>query len=101
MRPCDVRRAARRGELTQQTAGLANGYVQGNLVILPADVAEEFSEFCSLNPKPCPVLARTAPGNARVPSLGADIDLRTDLPGYRVWRAGEIVREPTDITDLW
>ena len=33
--------------------------------------------------------------------LGADIDIRSDLPRYRVWRHGELTDEPTDIRALW
>src|SRR5437588_7117949 len=40
-------------------------------------------------------------GNPRIPSLGLDLDIRTDLPRYRVWRDGEVVEEPTDIAAHW
>lgn len=97
----EVRLAARSGRLTGPTAGLAYGYVQGNLAILPASLAADFLRFCQLNPKPCPVIGMSDPGSPRVPSLGADLDIRTDLPRYRVWRHGELVDEPTEITQLW
>ena len=97
----DVRLAARAGTITGPTAGRASGFVQGNLVILPADVAGDFASFCSRNPKPCPVIGMTERGVPRVPDLGADIDLRTDLPRYRVWRDGELAEEITDISRLW
>ncbi len=35
-----------------------------------------------------------------MPSLG-DVDVRRDLPRYRVFRDGAVESEPTDITDLW
>ena len=57
--------AIRAGELTGQTAGLAPGYVQGNLAILPGALAGDFLRFCQLNPKPCPLLAAGAPGDPR------------------------------------
>lgn len=97
----DVRLAARAGMLTGPTAGLAPGFVQGNLVILPADLAGDFASFCKLNPKPCPVIGVTERGIPGVPDLGADIDLRTDLPRYRLWRDGELAEEITDIFHLW
>src|SRR5579864_2687605 len=70
------------------TAGLAPGFVQGNLAILPQALAADFLRFCQLNPKPCPLIGMSAPGDARVPSLGEDLDIRTDLPRYRVWKNG-------------
>ena len=97
----EVRLAARSGVLSGPTAGLAPGFVQGNLVILPADVAEDFAEFCRRNPRPCPVIGRNERGVPRVPELGADVDLRTDLPRYRVWRDGTLAAEPTDVSHLW
>jgi uncharacterized protein YcsI (UPF0317 family) len=97
----DVRLAARRGALTGTTAGLAPGFVQGNLVVVPADVAEDFASFCALNPKPCPVIGVTEPGMPRVPELGADLDLAADLPRYRVWRHGQLAEETSDVSRLW
>jgi uncharacterized protein YcsI (UPF0317 family) len=80
---------------------LAPGNVQANLVILPKDLANDFLRFSQANPRPCPVLGVTEVGSPHLPMLGADLDLRTDLPRYRVWRNGEMVAEPTDISDLW
>ncbi len=99
--PRATRLAARAGKLTDQTAGLAPGYVQGNLVVLPADVADDFLRFCYQNPKPCPVIGVTEPGRWDVPALGSDIDLRTDLPCYRVWRDGAIAEQVPDVTACW
>ena len=96
-----ARAAIRRGEWTTHTSGLADRHVQGNLVILPLALAGDFLRYCQRNPKPCPVLAISEPGDPRLPALGADIDIRTDVPRYRVWRHGELVDEPTDVTALW
>lgn len=97
----DVRLAARKGTLTGPTAGLAAGFAQGNLVVLPLDTAEDFAEFCRRNPQPCPIIGVSEPGVALVPYLGEVLDLRTDLPRYRVWRDGELAEEVTDIVQLW
>jgi uncharacterized protein YcsI (UPF0317 family) len=91
----------RRGEWSGHTSGLAEGYVQGNVVILPQALANDFLRYCQRNPKPCPVLAVGEPGIAKLPSLGTDIDICTDVPQYRVWRDGVMVDEPTDISHLW
>jgi uncharacterized protein YcsI (UPF0317 family) len=97
----DVRLAARDGGFCGHTTGLAHGFVQGNLAILPRDWADDFLRFCTANPKACPVLGVSDPGIPRLPVLGADLDIRTDLPRYRVWRDGEIAAEPTDIGAVW
>ncbi|HEX7386752.1 MAG TPA: putative hydro-lyase [Castellaniella sp.] len=91
----------RTGEYASQTAGLAPGCVQANLMILPRSWADEFLLFCQRNPKPCPLLAVTEPGQTALPSLGQDIDVRTDIPRYRIWRDGELVAEPTDLHEYW
>lgn len=97
----EVRRRIRAGELTGPTAGQAPGNVQANLVVLPNALAHDFLRFAQANPKPCPVLAVSEPGDPRLPTLGEDLDVRTDLPRYRVWRHGELADEPSDVRDLW
>ncbi|PPD16532.1 MAG: hypothetical protein CTY25_00885 [Methylobacterium sp.] len=99
--PEAVRMLIRAGRYQGATAGLAPGYVQGNLVILPKDLAGDFLAFAHQNPKPCPVIGLSDVGSPRVPALGPSIDLRTDLPRYRVWRNGELVAELSDIRDHW
>ncbi len=96
-----IRQRIRRGEIAGHTSGLAPGCVQGNVVILPADLAFDFLRFCQANPKPCPLLAVSEPGDPALPALGADIDMRSDVPRYRVFRRGEMVEEPTDVGHLW
>jgi uncharacterized protein YcsI (UPF0317 family) len=96
-----ARDAIRRGDWTGHTSGLADGYVQGNVVILPEALANDFLRYCQRNPKPCPVLAVGEPGQAKLPTLGTDIDICTDVPRYRVWHRGGLVDEPTDISQLW
>lgn len=96
-----VRRAIRAGRWSAHTSGLAHGHVQGNLVVLPAAEAQDFLAYCAKNPKPCPVLAASEPGAYSLPALGEDLDIRSDLPRYRVWRDGALVEEPTDVRALW
>jgi uncharacterized protein YcsI (UPF0317 family) len=64
-------------------------------------LAADFLRFCQLNPKPCPLIGTSAPGDWRVPELGADLDIRTDIPRYRVWRNGELVAEPETLDTVW
>ena len=96
----EARLACRHGQVTAGTGGLAHGYVQGNLCILPKDLATDFAAFCQRNPKPCPIIGMGAPGDPSLPDLG-DIDIRTDVPAYRVFRNGECIDEPTDIKKYW
>jgi uncharacterized protein YcsI (UPF0317 family) len=91
----------RRGEHSGPTSGLAPGCVQANLAILPRVLAEDFLRFCRLNPKPCPLIGVSALGDWNLPELGADLDIRTDLPRYRVWRDGVAVDEPSDLMRWW
>jgi uncharacterized protein YcsI (UPF0317 family) len=96
-----VRQLIRKGVWTSHTSGLADDHVQGNVVILPEALAGDFLRYCQRNPKPCPLLAVSEPGQARLPALGEDIDICTDVPLYRVWRYGELTAEPSDISALW
>jgi uncharacterized protein YcsI (UPF0317 family) len=99
--PVAARHLIRSGAVTGTTAGLAPGYVQGNLAILPREYAADFQRFCAFNPKPCPLIGMSEPGSPYVPALGEDLDLRTDVPGYRVWRDGELIGETDDVTGYW
>ncbi|MBX3444162.1 MAG: putative hydro-lyase [Planctomyces sp.] len=97
----DVRIACRTGRWTRATAGLAEGFTQANLVVLPADFAFEFLLFCQRNPKPCPLLEVVERGGTAAARFAPGADLRRDLPRYRVWRNGELADEPTDVADVW
>ena len=96
-----ARSLIRSGMHKGHTAGMAPGYVQGNLAILPKSYAAEFLQFCHFNPKPCPLIGMTEPGDPSVPMLGNNIDLRTDLPKYRVRRDGQLIEEVNDLSALW
>jgi uncharacterized protein YcsI (UPF0317 family) len=99
--PRELRRAIRAGRFRKHTAGVARGYVQGNVCILPLEYAEDFRLFCERNPKPCPLLALSQPGDPRLPELGEDLDIRTDVPRYRLFRDGTLTEEVTDLRDVW
>jgi uncharacterized protein YcsI (UPF0317 family) len=97
----DARSRIRSGQHTGPTSGLAPGFAQANLVVLPASDAQDFLEFCVRNPKPCPVLEVTDTGSPHPVTLSRDADLRTDLPRYRVFENGSLIDEPTDVSDYW
>ena len=92
-----VRLACRSGEFSSQTAGQARGYAQANLCILPKEYAFDFLLFCQRNPKPCPLLHVLEAGVYQ----HHDVDIRSDLPRYRVYEDGKLIDEVTDITHLW
>lgn len=96
-----VRAAIRAGEYTGHTAGLAAGKLQCNLAILPERYALDFLRFCQRNPKPCPVVGMSDTGDPMMPTLGDDIDIRHDVPRYRVFRDGVLSDEVTDIAEIW
>ncbi len=96
-----LRAAARTGAFTGQTSGHAPGMLQANLVILPENAANDFFRFCARNPKPCPLVGVSEPGDPSLPALAHDLDIRTDVPRYRIFRDGEEADEMTDIRDLW
>ena len=96
-----VRALAAAGHLATPTPGLAFGYVQANLVVLPRDLAFDFLLFCHRNPKPCPLLDVTDPGSPEPKLVAPGADLRTDLPRYVVYENGQPIAEPTDIKKWW
>jgi uncharacterized protein YcsI (UPF0317 family) len=97
----DLRAAARRGEWRGTTAGHCPAYQQANLAILPKEAAVEFAAFCTRNPTPCPIIEIMPPGDPEPARSAPGADLRTDLPGYRIYRKGELAERRGDIRDLW
>jgi len=96
-----VRHQCRHGVHKHPTPGMAAGHLQANLVILPRDWAFDFLLFCQRNPKPCPLLDVTEPGDPEPRHIAPGADLRTDLPCYRVWEHGQLIDEPTDVVRHW
>ena len=96
-----IREECRKGEFTSPTAGHAPGFVQANLVIVPAEFAYDFLLFCQRNPKPCPILEVLDKGSPRTSFIATDADLRTDLPKYRIYESDKIIDEPNNINKYW
>ena len=99
--PQEIRQLCREEKLTTPTPGLALGYVQANLVILPDSLAFDFLLFCQRNPKPCPILDVTEIGDFEPKYIAAGADIRTDLPLYKVYRHGELIDEVNNIKNYW
>ncbi len=97
----DARQYFRQGVYTGHTAGIAPGMLQGNVAILPADYALDFARYCQRNPQPCPLIGVSDTGNPIMQTLGEDIDIRSDVPAYRIYENGELKDEVADIRDLW
>jgi uncharacterized protein YcsI (UPF0317 family) len=100
MTPADFRALCRSGAYSGPSAGVATGFIQANLVIVPKDWAFEFLLFCQRNPKPCP-LVEVLDAGATEPLCAPGADLRSDLPGYRVYRDGTLVEQLSEVTELW
>jgi uncharacterized protein YcsI (UPF0317 family) len=98
--PARIRMACRSGTLDRPTAGLADGFVQANLMVVPREAAFDFLLFCQRNPKPCPVVEVVEAGRVE-PRCAPGADLRSDLPRYRVYRDGQLAEERADVRDLW
>jgi uncharacterized protein YcsI (UPF0317 family) len=95
-----LRQEIRAGRFAGITGGLAAGFVQANLVIVPAAHARDLAAFCEANPGPCPLLHAGTPGTWRIEELG-ELDIRTDVPRYRVLRDGRVEADVLHIRDLW
>lgn len=95
------REKMRRGEWNRPTPGLAEGYAQANVIVLPASLADDFEAFCQANPQPCPLLERLAPGDPLTRQMADAADLRTDLPRYLVFKDGRRVAECEQVTEYW
>ncbi|CAN7362869.1 MULTISPECIES: putative hydro-lyase [Pseudarthrobacter] len=99
MLPAEAREAFRAG-LVEPTSGWSRGYAQANVLSIPREHAFDLLLFAQRNPKPCPILGILEPGHTTGPLLAGG-DIRTDVPKYTVYKNGEKVDEPTDITGYW
>jgi len=98
--PQQLRRQIRNRQWTTPTSGSASGYLQANLVMLPAAEAFNFLLFCVRNPKPCPILDVLEPGQTE-PVIAPGADLRTDLPRYKIFENGEFKTDLEDVRDYF
>lgn len=99
--PSEVRTLIRQGEFRETTSGVAPGFAQANLAVLPKELAFEFLIFCQRNPKPCPILEVLEPGETEPRLIAPGADVRYDIPRYRVYRDGVLDLEVDDISGYW
>ena len=100
MTPEELRAACRGGQWTRPTAGVAPGFVQANLMVVPREAAFDFLLFCQRNPRPCPLIEVLEPGRVE-PACARGADLRTDLPRYRIFRDGKLAEEVKEVAASW
>ena len=100
-KPAEVRQLIRTGAWRGVTSGVAPGHVQANLAILPKDLAFDFLLFCQRNPKPCPLLEVIEAGSVEPVLTAPGADIRTDVPGYRIYAEGQFSAEVPSLADHW
>ena len=74
--------------------------MQANLAILPR-AGGRLPAFLPAQSQALSLAGHVRAGRSSLPELGQDIDIRSDIPRYRVWKHGELVAEPTDVHDWW
>ncbi len=99
--PKDVRQLIRKNKICHQTSGMCAGYAQANLVVLPKKYAYDFLLFAQRNPRSCPLLEVSDEGSRGLCYLAKDADIARDIPKYRIYEKGELVRECCDVSDIW
>lgn len=97
----EARLAMRKKEWTGPTKHKVPGYVKCNLVVLPKADSYDFLVYCVRNPKPCPLIEVTDPGDPVPHETAPDADIRTDLPKYSIYRKGIRGKDRTDILNVW
>ncbi|MFD1745357.1 putative hydro-lyase [Rhizobium helianthi] len=98
--PASQARERYRAGLIEPTAGVARGFTQANMIVLPRDWAFDFLLYAQRNPKACPVLDVSDAGS-HTTALAKGADLRRDVPLYRIWRDGRLAEETPDASSAW
>ena len=97
----EIRKRIRLEHYSNHTSGLAANKLQANIVILPNEYANDFFNFCKLNPKACPLVSQTKLNTPYFESLGNDIDIRYDVPLYNIYKNGDLVTSVQNIKEHW
>ena len=96
-----IRKRIRLEHYNNHTSGLAANKLQANIVILPNEYANDFFNFCKLNPKSCPLVGQTKLNYPYFDTLGNDIDIRFDVPLYNIYKNGDLVNSVRNIKEYW
>lgn len=78
--PREFRSLVRQGLFTGPTNAQCPGFLQCNLVVLPAAQAFDFLLFCQRNPQSCPLIEVCEAGSPHPIGVAGGADLRTDVP---------------------
>ena len=97
----EIRKKIRLELYNNHTSGLADNKLQANIVILPSDYENDFYNFCKLNAKACPLVGKTKLNNPYFNTLGDDIDVRSDVPLYNIYKNGDLISTVRNIKEHW
>lgn len=97
MNPYDLREQIRLGKFSKPTTGVSLGYAQGNVVIIDKEYAFDFLLFSYRNPKACPILYVSEPGEINLEKVAKDSNIYTDVGKYRVYKNGVLAEECSDV----
>ena len=89
------------------TNGVCIGYMQCHLVVLDLSLAMHFIAFCQQNHRSCPILEVCVDDDNRQSykptelASSDNVDLRTDLPKYSIYRYGRWYGDVSDALSAW
>lgn len=101
MHPQELRKLSAEKKFNRATAGFCESHVQANLLAIPKDYADDFEQFCSKNPKPCPLLEKIGPEDHYSHKLASKANILNTIPKYLIWENGKVTAEVEDITDYY
>ena len=100
-RPETMRELIRNREFMMPTSGVASGYAQGNLVIIPKEYAYDFLLFAYRNPKPCPLLYVSDAGEKHLDKIAAESNIYTDIGNYNIYENGVLVSNLDNVEEYY
>ncbi|XP_072314253.1 D-glutamate cyclase, mitochondrial [Eucyclogobius newberryi] len=98
--PSELRLLIRAGDpRVKTTTGLAHGFQQANVLLLPAALARDFEEFCQSNIAPLPLFHVSKSGEASCAALAQQADVTTDISQYCVYENGKVSKTVSNLKD--
>jgi uncharacterized protein YcsI (UPF0317 family) len=96
----EFRKLIAKGEFAKPTAGYCPGHVQTNLVILPAEYADDFEEFANKNSKAIPLL-EVIRNSHYSNTLAKGANLLNELPSYDIIENGKVTKRVKNIEEYY